>query len=906
MSVPEQAADWCSVSPREGKAGNEVTVTVKVAPNQAYDERNASLKLTSGDFVRYVKVVQKQREALLLSSDKVEMGANGGAFELTVRHSVPFECEIPEQFAAWLTRQESRALSEQTLAFSVEPYGDSGRREGYINFTGGSLTERVHVYQTGGQVLLLSEPEVHVSHEGGPLAVEIRSNCDYSMSAPSASWLKEDQSRALSSHTVYFTVEPYDGVDQERRATVKFSTPDGKLEETLTVVQHEKCALLIGADEVNLGPNSDSFKVGFVANRSVTIEGVPYWLHQTQSRAMEEGEVWFVADMNPTDSRREATLQFRTADEPHAEAAVKVHQDGYSVEIQDAPSGQIMDARTHEYAVQVTGNVPVTAVCSGNFQAKGSEGTTYRFQLNANTKAKERPTSGISFRWGEVTVGQITVVQPEANMSLQREEITVGADGETINIPISSNSEPLYSVMGSSVGLTIDRTASKLTVEENPTTEQRQWTIRARLEGTSNYLDFTIIQQGQKPPADKEVADVVPGDLAKSLATSEALDVTSLDVSGEVNTTDLVMINYLATHGKLRAVDLRDVEIKAGATQYTVGDETFTISEDNTLGDMMFAQSKLERVVLPRGLKKIGRHAFDNSQLQEIEVPQGVTTIEDCAFRGCSRLTAASIPGTVEELSDGVFEQCGNLARVELHEGLKRIGKRTFGNIHATPDGARPAMSTIKIPESVTEIDEYAFQGSGLTEVEVPARMKKLGRKAFYMNYGLKKAVLKGAPDDGELPEETFYYCGEMTELQLPEGITRLGRASLSGAHPTELNMPSTLKVIGEYALNEVWARKVSLHEGLTTIEEGGMSQMPYLQVLDLPSTLREVGVKAFYSTYYSLKEIRCHAAVPPALPANAFSDELKRSIPLYVPSGSKQAYTEAPVWKTFTNIIEL
>lgn len=69
--------------------------------------------------------------------------------------------------------------------------GEREKREGEIYITDGTLTETVKVYQYGGDVILLNENEYPVGDKGETIKVELRSNCEYGITMPDVSWIKE-------------------------------------------------------------------------------------------------------------------------------------------------------------------------------------------------------------------------------------------------------------------------------------------------------------------------------------------------------------------------------------------------------------------------------------------------------------------------------------------------------------------------------------------------------------------------------------------------------------------------------------------------------------------------------------------------------------------------------------------
>ena len=64
------------------------------------------------------------------------------------------------------------------------------------------------------------------------------------------------------------------------------------------------------------------------------------------------------------------------------------------------------------------------------------------------------------------------------------------------------------------------------------------------------------------------------------------------------------------------------------------------------------------------GTKIILGHAFEETTLTSITIPDGVTCIGDLAFAYCSELSSVTIPDSVTVIGDSVFHQCEQLATI--------------------------------------------------------------------------------------------------------------------------------------------------------------------------------------------------------------------------------------------------
>ena len=91
------------------------------------------------------------------------------------------------------------------------------------------------------------------------------------------------------------------------------------------------------------------------------------------------------------------------------------------------------------------------------------------------------------------------------------------------------------------------------------------------------------------------------------------------------------------------------------------------------------------------------------ANLSDIDLPFGITSIGDRAFKNCGALAAFGVPNGVVALGNDVFSGCSGLTSLSLPEGLESIPSGAFRNCYA--------ISSIVIPASVTYIGAEAFYG---------------------------------------------------------------------------------------------------------------------------------------------------------------------------------------------------
>lgn len=159
-----------------------------------------------------------------------------------------------------------------------------------------------------------------------------------------------------------------------------------------------------------------------------------------------------------------------------------------------------------------------------------------------------------------------------------------------------------------------------------------------------------------------------------------------------------------------------------------------------------------------------------------------------------------------------------------------------------------------------------------------------------------------------------------MKRIHLPEGLDRIPNGFADACFKLqEINIPSSVKSIGIEAFQQCYSlKKIELPNGLETIEKDAFWHCDSLEQIVFPATLKMLGQES--CSYISeLKRIYCMASEPPVCeestlnPGNTpFGDyepvhnlSTPNDIPVYVPVGTAEKYRKAWGWDYFTNIIE-
>ena len=188
--------------------------------------------------------------------------------------------------------------------------------------------------------------------------------------------------------------------------------------------------------------------------------------------------------------------------------------------------------------------------------------------------------------------------------------------------------------------------------------------------------------------------------------------------------------------------------------------------------------SEIKNVIIKKGITSIGIGAFSECRiLSNIEIPNGVTSIGGSAFYDCGSLSNIEIPNSVTSIGTYAFYGCWWLSNIEIPNGVTRIGDGAF---------AWCSISNIEIPNSVMSIGTSAFYGcSSLSNIEIPNGVTRIGDFTFCDCSSLRSVKIPSSV--AEIVDSALdkcnnlidvYYAGTRKQWKNIDVIDSLGRLS--------------------------------------------------------------------------------------------------------------------------------
>ena len=331
----------------------------------------------------------------------------------------------------------------------------------------------------------------------------------------------------------------------------------------------------------------------------------------------------------------------------------------------------------------------------------------------------------------------------------------------------------------------------------------------------------------------------------------------------------------------------------------------------------------------------IGNSAFYRcSGLTSVVIPNSVTQIDTDAFYKCSGLTSVEIPNSVTSIGKNAFWDCSSLTKVNITD-LESWCKIGFETTNSNPLNYAHRLylngvivTDLKIPNSITAIGKAAFYGcSHLKSVTIPNSVTSIGNSAFGLCYGLMSVTIPNSvtsigssafngchgltsvviPNSvTTIGDYAFYDCIVLTSVEIPNSVTTIGNSVFyrcSGL--TSVVIPNSVTSIGDYAFCDCSGlTSVEIPNSVTSIGSSAFNGCSGLTSVVIGNSVTSIGDYAF-SGCSGLKSITSLNTTPPKVGSNVF-DYVPSDCVLYVPAGSKNAYSVADGWSRFTDIREL
>ena len=416
----------------------------------------------------------------------------------------------------------------------------------------------------------------------------------------------------------------------------------------------------------------------------------------------------------------------------------------------------------------------------------------------------------------------------------------------------------------------------------------------------------------------------------------------------------------------------------AQEVDFTIDSVTYRLNLSQNYASVYDCDKTLKSVVIPASVdyggesypvRKVGLSAFSECKtLVSIELPDGITDIEDRAFYECRALVSLDLPDELSSIGDYAFGWCTSMKSICFPANLGSLGSDVFykvdlEEIHSlasTPPTCQDDTFTgyiyLNAKLYVPEGSENAYRNAKgwdnfYNRIAIDGVVylldwdERTAAVVYYTDEIGDAVVCESMEKDGiefvvtRIEDNAFDYCDSLTSIvipntvtyigafafrscnnlesvELPDGINEIGRNTFECCYKLKfIEIPESVKTIRMWAFSSCKALKnVVFHEGLENIEMCAFETCGALETVKLPASLKSIDYFAFNAcTIYSetrLKNVYSFACLPPEIDEDAFtcstaaSRDVYEIATLHVLPGCEETYRSAAGWEKFKNIV--
>ena len=223
----------------------------------------------------------------------------------------------------------------------------------------------------------------------------------------------------------------------------------------------------------------------------------------------------------------------------------------------------------------------------------------------------------------------------------------------------------------------------------------------------------------------------------------------------------------------------------------------------------------------------------------EYHIRKGVKVIGDCAFSACSSLSKIKIPNSVTNIGDWAFWGC-KLTSINIPSSVVNMNGNPFcgwnGDLH-NESKAFVYEHQVLFNKDKTTLIAYRSKD---TNYIIPNSVTNIGDHAFYWCSSLTSINI---PDDvTNIGDEAFLGCESLTSINIPDGVTNIGSGAFDGCNSlASINIPNNM----------------------TNIEVGAFCGCESLTSIIIPNSVTNIGDNAFRQCIYNHRTTKTNQKYP-------------------------------------------
>ena len=246
----------------------------------------------------------------------------------------------------------------------------------------------------------------------------------------------------------------------------------------------------------------------------------------------------------------------------------------------------------------------------------------------------------------------------------------------------------------------------------------------------------------------------------------------------------------------------------------------------------------------------------------EYHIRKGVKVIGDCAFSACSSLSKIKIPNSVTNIGDWAFWGC-KLTSINIPSSVVNMNGNPFcgwnGDLH-NESKAFVYEHQVLFNKDKTTLIAYRSKD---TNYIIPDSVTNIGNDAFYNCEPLTSINI---PDGvTNIGDEAFWWCGSLTSINIPDGVTNIGSYAFDGCNSlASINIPNNMTNIEVGAfLGCESLTSIIIPNSVTNIGDNAFRRCKSLTNINIPDSVTNIGDYAFLNCIYNHRTTKTNQKYP-------------------------------------------
>ena len=227
-------------------------------------------------------------------------------------------------------------------------------------------------------------------------------------------------------------------------------------------------------------------------------------------------------------------------------------------------------------------------------------------------------------------------------------------------------------------------------------------------------------------------------------------------------------VHYIGNCCLSNCYNLKTIVVESGNTTFD--------SRNNCNAVIETATNKLcigcKSTVIPNSVTGIGNYAFYECEgLTSVNLREGITSIGEKAFNGCSFLNNVTIPASVNSIGKEAFAECFRITGINVASGNTTYDSRNNCNaiIETATDRLIAGCAKSFIPNDIAVIGEWAFYGQFyLQTIRIPSSVTAIEDYAFNYTVNLLTLICEATTPPATTGTTFFYISHENGTLYVP------------------------------------------------------------------------------------------------------------------------------------------